>query len=266
MSTNCEELVKQLQERLPHQSNEYLRSPRYIRSCLQDHDFDVDKTETAILKTYKWREEVGIDAILSENFDDIFVPFDYEFGGVDREGRPILSIQAKEMGKKASAKMHQAVKDGMKDKERSIRWAFFMGETILKAIADANLNSPNHTVDSIVIIVDMKGVQVLDFLQYIPLVMPTVLPLFNTCREHFSGILYRMYLINGSKAPAKLGCQFFKGQHTNIEDRVKILGKKKHKWQKVLLENIAPEQLAVRFGGTRVPNGITSTGASTSKK
>lgn len=247
--SNIEDLVKQLQERIPYQNNEYLRSPRYFQSCLQDYDYDLAKTEEAILKTYKWREEIGIDEILNENFDDIFVPFDYEFNGVDRGGRPILSISAKEMGKKANAIMHQAVKDGLKDKDKTVRWGFFMGETILKAISDANLKSPNHTVDSIVVIIDMKGIQVMDFLQYVPLVLPTALPLLNTCREHFSGVLYRMYIINGSKAPAKLGIQFLKGQHTNIEERVKILGKKKHKWQKILLENIAPEQLSTRFGG-----------------
>jgi len=221
-----------------------------LRRFLRARKHDIAKAKAMILKTIAWRRENGVDTIL-EDFDfkekELFHKHYPEgFFCTDREGRPVYVQKPGDINCSALWEFTTL--------ERSIKYHITQQERYVNIIApSAALKSGQHAFQSTVII-DMEGVGITTLTGEVTKIMGKVM---SIDQDYYPELMHKALIIN---APTTFKMIWSLVKHlldSRTQEKIQVLPTK---YQPILLEHIAPENLMECYGGTNKELLINSPG------
>lgn len=230
----------QLYRRLvePILTQDYMKTDLYLIRFLRAANLNLKNAEKRMIENLKFREEFGMDTILSEDFSDVEGDYPYYIDTVDKEGRPIISFTLGEWD------IRKGILQGKRD--RVMRY-------LDKAFEDAALKirqkqAKGMNVTQAVFLINLSGFNLAQqgCLQCLPMIYQYFLH-----QVHYPNMADKIVLINTPglfEAVLQL-LQPIMAPETKIA--LKVFGPDKEKWRKYLYSFIDKDQLYTEFGGTR---------------
>jgi len=243
--------IQELRDKISADTDDsFIKSDGYLLNWLEEKKYKVDKAEKAIKLSLQWRKDNKIDTILSENFDESWLPSKYEFIGNDKAGRPVILSYSK-FEEVTEQMMAEAMEKALKEKDNSVRYGYFMAEKVGQAIRDAAKITSNP-VGSVTVLGDMKSVKFTDYTKYVTKVLPLVRDTMKTFEDNYPGICHELIIVNAPKKAIRLLLTMLRPViRSDLLDKVTVYGRKPEKWKPILLEKIDANVLPQRYGGTR---------------
>lgn len=237
-----QELINKLRESLVEASGWVdLDHDAFLLRWLRVKDMDLEKTKQALLETYKWRKDNGIDTILTSYTPDpeLVKLFPYDVVGYDKENCPIIVHDVQTHNPKKIIQKY--------GKEALIKFAEYNIEKIAQVCRDKQ--TKEQPVQQIVVICDAKK---FTFKQMTaPGATELALDEVKRTELHYPDGLKLLVVVNAPKV-AKLAYKIVKPfvSEKTIKN-VKLFPKCNAKVKNYLLQYIDAEQLPQKYGGNK---------------
>jgi len=193
------ELIKQLREKVSSVLKDpYSLGDGNLYRWLEYKNFKVDKAEKAILKNIQWRKDNNIDNILNEDFGDFYNNLVFHTDGVDKKGRPVFTAQVAQIDIKHGLEVYLA------DKEKGERHSLKTNESLYQLVKKQS-EKTNGKVDSIVAVVDCKGLKLKPIMSKIIELVPRAGGLAKQVEKNYPGVMEKTYVINAPKKSLPFG-------------------------------------------------------------
>jgi len=228
-------------------SNDFSRRDDSLIRWIRARDLNLDKAEEMFRNSIKWRADNQVDTILGQGVrPDIQQKFPYFLDGVDRKGRPVVTLPYGEWdvrtfieaeGPEPYARyMNQYLEDLALAIKRSTK----------EIEKDGKQQNP---CVQYLMISDMSGYEYRQLANV--KAVQSVIQMVSVFEAHYPETMGTCMVIN---APAVFSVLFgmlkpFMSGRT--VDKIKVFGDDKEKWEPVVHQLVDPSQIRQRFGGTK---------------
>jgi len=222
----------------PSLPQEYMKSDVFLLRFLRANDFDLEKTQTMLEKTLKWREKNKIATILSEDwnqYDDEYKSF---WEGCDRDGRPIISFPVGQWN------LRKPVFEGNSEKLK--RHFLEIMEEAFQMLR--SMDQSGEKAAQVTYLYDMDGFNFHN--QGCVPCLPVITGIFDAFGQNYPELAHRIYVMNVPQLFMPFIGSLRQIFPPGVSKIVEIYAKNDARAVAALLTEIDPSQLTRKHGGT----------------
>lgn len=228
------EIEMELEERLESMWDDYV-----LRRFLRARKHDIIKAKDMFIAQLKWRKENDVESAMEYEFpekDQFHMYYPEGFYGVDRSGRPVYLQLPGRIDTDALWKFTTL--------DRAIRYHIKQQERYWRVIAPAASVAAGTKLESSLVLIDMDGVGISTITGEVRKIMGLIMQIDQ---DYYPELMHRCLIINAPTTFRIIWGMVKYLLDARTQAKIEVLPSD---FKEELLKYIAPEQLAVQYGGS----------------